>query len=164
MISFIFAMDADGAIGKKNQLPWHLPEDLQFFKKVTMGHPIAMGRKTHESIGRLLPGRENIIITRNLEYDCTGALVFHSVQDFVSYCRAGKKEVFVIGGAEIFKEMFDFAERMYITRIHEVFDGDTFFPDFDISEWKLGSCEKGMKNAKNPYDYEFCIYDRRVPD
>lgn len=160
MISFIFAMDDEGAIGKNNQLPWHLPEDLKFFKRVTMGHPIVMGRKTHEAIGRLLPGRKNIIITRNADYHCDGVVVFHSVQDFISGCFDGKEEMFVIGGAEIFKAMFKFADRLYITRIHDVFDGDTFFPEFDISKWKLSSCEKGIKNDSNPYEYEFCIYDR----
>jgi len=162
MISFILAMDDDGAIGKNNQLPWHLPEDLKFFKRVTMGHPIVMGRKTYESIGRLLPGRENIIITRNADYHLDGAIVFHSISDFVSYCRKQEKEVFVIGGAEIFKATFAYAERMYITRIHERFAGDTFFPRFKSSEWELESCKQGMKNEQNPYDYEFCIYKRIV--
>jgi dihydrofolate reductase len=161
MISYIVAMDECRVIGKNNQLPWHLPEDLKFFKKVTMGHPIAMGRKTHESIGRLLPGRENIIITRNVDYHCEGCTMFYSIKDFVEYCREQEEEIFVIGGAEIFKETFPHCDRLYLTHIHEKFDGDTFFPEFDFNDWELKSSEKGIKDEKNPYDYEFCVYDRK---
>lgn len=161
MISFIVAMDENRAIGKDNQLPWHLPEDLKFFKRVTMGHPIAMGRKTHESIGRILPGRENIIITRQSGYQCEGCTVFYSAEEFVNYCRNQDGEIFVIGGAEIFKETFQYVDRLYITMIHEEFEGDTFFPEFDETEWQLTSSEKGIKDEKNPYDYEFRIYQRK---
>lgn len=161
MISFIVAMDELKAIGKNNNLPWHLPEDLKFFKKVTMGHPIAMGRKTHESIGRPLPGRGNIIITRNPDFQSEGCTVFHSVADFVAYCRQSEEEIFVIGGAEIFKETFEFADRLYITNIHHEFEGDTFFPKFDEAKWELKSLTKGIKDEKNPYDYEFCLYERK---
>jgi dihydrofolate reductase len=104
MISFIVAMDKKRVIGKDNQLPWRLPEDLKFFKRVTMGHPIAMGRKTHESIGRVLPGRENIVITRQADYLSEGCTVFHSVEDFVKDSKNQCNEIFVIGGAERFKE------------------------------------------------------------
>jgi dihydrofolate reductase len=161
MISFIVAMDELKAIGKNNNLPWHLPEDLKFFKKVTMGHPIAMGRKTHESIGRPLPGRENIIITRNPNFQSEGCTVFHSVADFVAYCSQSEEEIFVIGGAEIFKETFEFADRLYITNILHEFEGDTFFPKFDETKWELKSLTKGTKDEKNPYDYEFCLYERK---
>lgn len=161
MISFIFAMDENMAIGKNNQLPWRLPEDLKFFKRVTMGHPVVMGRKTFESIGKILPGRENIIITRNREFHGGDFKVFYSVQDFVEYTRNKDEEFFVIGGAEIFKETFDFVDRLYITHIHESFAGDTFFPKYDLLDWKIQSCEKGPKNEQNPYEYEFCIYERK---
>lgn len=161
MISFIVAMDVNRVIGSNNQLPWHLPEDLKFFKRVTMGHPIAMGRKTHESIGRVLPGRENIIITRQSGYASEGCTVFNSVEDFIQYCREQDDEVFVIGGAEIFKETFPYADRLYITLIHEDFAGDTFFPEYDSNQWELLSSEKGVKDERNPYDYEFRIYDRK---
>ncbi|XJZ25878.1 dihydrofolate reductase [Bacillota bacterium Lsc_1132] len=161
MISFIWAMDENRVIGKNNQLPWRLPEDLKFFKRVTMGHPVAMGRKTHESIGRLLPGRENIVITRNTDFFCEGCTVFHSVEGFVSYANQLDEEVFVIGGAEIFRSLLRFASRFYITYIHEQFDGDTFFPPIDLSNWELLSREKGLKNEQNPFDYEFCMYGRK---
>ncbi len=160
MISFIVAMDENRVIGKNNQLPWHLPEDLKFFKRVTMGHPIAMGRKTHESIGRVLPGRENIIITRQHGYQSELCTVFYSIEEFVKYCKGRDEEIFVIGGAEIFKETFAFADRLYITHIHEKFDGDTYFPEFHSEQWALVSSEKGIKDMKNPFDYEFRIYDR----
>lgn len=162
MISFLVAMDENRIIGKDNQLPWRLPEDLKYFKKVTMGHPIVMGRKTHDSIGRVLPGRENIVITRQLNYQSEEFTVFYSVQDFVKYCRGQEAEVFVIGGAEIFKETFAYADRLYITLIHEAFEGDTFFPEFDLTEWELTSCETGIKDEKNPYNYEFRIYERKL--
>jgi dihydrofolate reductase len=161
MISFIVAMDENRVIGKDNQLPWRLPEDLKFFKRVTMGHPIAMGRKTHESIGRVLPGRENIVITRQADYLSEGCTVFHSVEDFVKDSKNQSDEIFVIGGAEIFKETFAYTDRLYITLIHEEFAGDTYFPEFDLNKWKLMSSEKGIKDDKNPYDYEFLIYERK---
>ncbi|MFL6559494.1 MAG: dihydrofolate reductase [Bacillus sp. (in: firmicutes)] len=161
MISFIVAMDENRVIGKDNQLPWHLPEDLKFFKRVTMGHPIAMGRKTHESIGRVLPGRENIVITRQVNYQSEDCTVFYSIEDFVKNSKKQSEEIFVIGGAEIFNETFEFADRLYITLIHEKFAGDTFFPEFDRSKWELVSSEKGLMDEKNPYDYEFKIYERK---
>ncbi|MFP5115009.1 dihydrofolate reductase [Bacillaceae bacterium C204] len=161
MISFIVAMDKNRVIGKDNQLPWRLPEDLKFFKRVTMGHPIAMGRKTHESIGRVLPGRENIVITRQADYQSEDCTVFSSVEEFVRFSQKQNDEIFVIGGAEIFKETFTNADRLYITLIHDEFAGDTFFPDFDPSDWELVSNEKGIKDDKNPYDYEFRIYDKK---
>lgn len=162
MISFVVAMDENRVIGKDNQLPWHLPEDLKFFKRVTMGHPIAMGRKTHESIGRVLPGRENIVITRQPDYRSEDCTIFYSVEDFVKYSREQNDEIFVIGGAEIFKETFPHVDRLHITLIHEDFAGDTFFPEFNLGEWELVSNEKGIKDEKNPYDYDFRLYVRKV--
>ncbi|WP_066061270.1 dihydrofolate reductase [Neobacillus soli] len=161
MISFVVAMDENRVIGKDNQLPWYIPEDLKFFKRVTIGHPIAMGRKTHESIGRALPGRENIIITRQQGYHSEGCTVFYSIEDFVKYCHEQNDEIFVIGGAEIFNETFEHVDRLYVTLIQEAFAGDTFFPEFNLELWDLLSCEKGIKNEKNPYDYEFRLYERK---
>ncbi|WP_210365053.1 dihydrofolate reductase [Bacillus sp. REN3] len=160
MISLIWAMDENRVIGVDNQLPWRIPEDLKFFKRVTMGHAIAMGRKTFESIGKPLPGRENIIITRDREYAAEGCTVMNSVDELFDYADRKREEVFVIGGAEIFKEILPRADRLYLTMIHEQFEGDTFFPVFDIGKWRLESREKGPKNEKNPYDYEFLIYKR----
>ena len=155
-------MDENKVIGRNNQLPWHLPEDLKFFKRVTMGHPIAMGRKTHQSIGRILPGRENMVITRQTEFQSEGCTVFHSLEDFLAGVRERSEEIFVIGGAEIFKELFPYADRLYITRIYEEFEGDTFFPEFNWEDWKLISSEAGKSDEKNPYKFEFNIYDRKL--
>jgi dihydrofolate reductase len=161
MISFIVAMDAKSAIGKNNELPWHLPADLAFFKKVTMGNPIVMGRKTFESIGKALPGRENVVVTRDRHYKAEDCTIIHSVDKISEIERNANEEVFVIGGAEIFKETFPFADRLYITMIEEEFDGDTFFPPFNHEEWELKSRKKGPKDDKNPYDYYFLTYDRK---
>ncbi|WP_174732931.1 dihydrofolate reductase [Mesobacillus harenae] len=161
MISLVWAMDENRAIGKNNQLPWRLPEDLKFFKKVTMGHPIAMGRKTYTSIGKPLPGRENIIITRDKSFLCEGCTVLYSVNELREYAQQKGQEVFVIGGAEIFKEILPDADRLYLTKIYHSFEGDTFFPELDLSGWEVIEQFKGPKNEKNPYDYEFFIYDRK---
>jgi dihydrofolate reductase len=161
MISFLVAMDQKRTIGKDNDLPWHLPADLKYFKQVTMGHPIVMGRKTHEAIGRVLPGRENIVLTREKSYTSPGCTVIHSIEDLLNIDKEKDEEVFVIGGAEIFKEVFTSADRLYITLIEDVFEGDTYFPDFDQSEWEVVSKEKGIKDEKNPYDYYYIVFKRR---
>jgi dihydrofolate reductase len=161
MISFIVAMDKNRVIGNKNRLPWHLPADLQYFKRVTMGHPVIMGRKTYESIGRPLPGRENIILTRDENYTVDGCTVLHSVSDIKELEKQNNDELFVIGGAEIFKETFTIANRLYITMIEEEFEGDTYFPNFDKNEWVLVSKEKGPRDEKNPYNYYFLVYEHK---
>ncbi|KAA9021689.1 type 3 dihydrofolate reductase [Niallia endozanthoxylica] len=161
MISFIVAMDKNRVIGKDNQLPWHLPADLKFFKRVTMGHPIIMGRNTFESIGKPLPGRENIIVTRNKEYVQEGCTIIHSIEELLQMASHNNEEVFVIGGAELFQATFPMADRLYITRIEEEFTGDTYFPEFNQSDWDLVSQEKGVKDEKNPYEYFFTIYERK---
>lgn len=160
MLSIIVAYDRNKTIGKNNQLPWNLPRDLAYFKKVTMGHPIVMGRKTYESIGRPLPGRKNIIVTRNRDYKHEGCTVIHSIEEIKEIAQRENGEVFVIGGAEIFKDVLQEADRLYVTYIDEEFHGDTFFPEIDFTKWKEISREKGMKDEKNPYDYYFIVYER----
>ncbi|WHY32774.1 dihydrofolate reductase [Cytobacillus firmus] len=161
MISLMWAMDENRVIGRDNKLPWHLPEDLKFFKRTTMGHPIAMGRKTWDSIGRPLPGRENIVITRNNSFSCDGCTVVHTVEELLNYSGDREDEIFVIGGAEIFKAILPAADRLYLTMIYDEFEGDTYFPELDMSEWDLLSREKGTRDEKNPYDFEFLIYKRK---
>ncbi|WP_102274863.1 dihydrofolate reductase [Cytobacillus massiliigabonensis] len=161
MISLMWAMDNNRVIGFNNQLPWHLPEDLKFFKRTTMGHSIAMGRKTWDSIGRPLPGRENIVITRNPEFTCEGCTALNSVEALLEYSQQKDEEIFVIGGAEIFKLILPDADKLYLTRIYDEFEGDTFFPALNLEEWSLLSREKGIKDENNPYDYEFMIYRRK---
>jgi dihydrofolate reductase len=161
MISLLVAMDRNRVIGKNNQLPWHLPADLAYFKKLTMGHTIVMGRKTFESIGRVLPGRENVIVTRNPSFTKENCIIIHSIEKIKKLAAEKNDEIFIIGGAEIFKETLPFADRLYITKIEAEFPGDTFFPPFDESQWQLISCEKGPKDEKNPYDYYFLVYERK---
>lgn len=161
MISLIWAMDENRVIGYQNQLPWRLPEDLKFFKRVTIGHPIVMGRKTFESIGKPLPNRENIVLTREQGYRCEGCTVMNSMEEFREYAKHKEEELFVIGGAEIFKEILPEADRLYLTMIHHQFEGDTFFPVFDIEKWDLQMREVGPKDERNPYEYEFLIFERK---
>lgn len=162
MISFIFATDQNGVIGKNNQLPWHLPEDLRYFKKMTMGHPIVMGRKTFQSIGKPLPGRKNIVLTRDPNFSREDCLVFHSKEEFLQNYPHEKEEIFIIGGAEIFRLFLTDVERMYITFIHHKFSGDVYFPLEHLRNWKIVSRKQGLKNEKNPYDYEFLVYEKKT--
>jgi dihydrofolate reductase len=157
-VSFIFAMDRNRGIGLNNALPWHLPEDLKFFKRVTLGSAILMGRKTYESIGKALPGRTNIILTQNEAFRAEGCEVVHSIPEVVSRYR--DEELFVIGGAEVFRLFMSEVTRMYITRIEHAFEADTFFNELPEGEWKLVSSEQGVKDEKNPYEYYFEVYER----
>ncbi|NCT37842.1 dihydrofolate reductase [Bacillus sp. EB93] len=161
MISLIVAMDQNRVIGKNNKLPWHLPADLQYFKQVTMGHPIVMGRKTFESIGRVLPGRENVIVTRNQEFKAEGCVVLHDIAQIKMFADNHEEEVFVIGGAEIFKEILPFTDRLYITEIHETFEGDTFFPEIDENEWDEISSKPGSIDEKNRFAHDFIILQKK---
>lgn len=158
LISFVVAMDKNQLIGQDNDLPWKLPADLAFFKRITMGQPIVMGRKTHESIGRPLPGRENIILTREKNYQANGCTVVHSITELMELKR---EQLFIIGGAQLFNETFELVDRMYITLIDEEFVGDTYFPEFAESQWQVVSKETGQKDEENPYDYYFMILDRK---
>ncbi|MGE8204239.1 dihydrofolate reductase [Heyndrickxia sp. NPDC080065] len=161
MISFLWAQDEKGVIGKNNQLPWHLPEDLKYFRRTTMGHPIVMGRKTYESIGKPLPGRQNIILTRDENFHAEGCLIFQTKYQLLNWIEKNDDEVFVTGGSEIFGLFMDEVNRLYVTKINEDIGGDTYFPIIDWSEWVQVSCEKGIKNEENPYDYEFQVYHRK---
>ena len=133
-LSLIVAMSQNRVIGKDNRLPWHLSEDLQHFKQITMGHPIVMGRKTFESIGKPLPGRENIVLTRDKNFTTMGVTVLHDVEKFLLWSKAQTQEVFVIGGAEIFKQVLPHAQKIYLTSIEKDFDGDAFFPVIDLKK------------------------------
>ncbi len=158
MISLIFAMGKDNALGYKNKMPWHLPADLAYFKKVTMGQPVIMGRKTFESLGRLLQGRTNIVITRNKEFSHEGCIIVDSIERAKEL--TNDKVCFVIGGAEIYAAFLPIADKMYITYIDNEFEADTFFPEIDFSKWKLVSSEPGVKDEKNPYDYKYLVYEK----
>ncbi|KYG33554.1 dihydrofolate reductase [Alkalihalobacillus trypoxylicola] len=160
MISYIFAADENLLLGKDNDMPWYLPNDLQYFKKVTSGSTVVMGRKTFESLGRPLPKRRNIILTRDSSYKAEGCEVFHSIED-VLRATADEQETFVIGGANVFQLFHEVVEKMYITKIKETFNGDTYFPDnWPWEEWKLVEKTEGIVDEKNHYHHEFLVYER----
>lgn len=156
IISLIVAMDEKRGIGKNNQLPWSLSDDLKRFKALTMGHHIIMGRKTYESIARLLPGRTMVIVTRNPEYDVAGALVANSLPMALEIAeKSNESEVFIVGGAEIFTEALPLAERIYLTLVHSNVDADVFFPEFDHDDWIGKETSFVDANDKNEYPMSF---------
>lgn len=168
--SLIVAMAKNQTIGINNTLPWHLPNDLKYFKQVTMAKPIIMGRKTYESIGRPLPGRTNIVITRQTDYQAEGIVVVNSLQQALDKAEdisfvSGHEEVMVIGGAEIYQQALLKADCLYITHVHAEIEGDAFFPELDWSDWQEFKRENHGadpvgEDQKNPYDYSFVVYER----
>nr|WP_106778862.1 type 3 dihydrofolate reductase [Lysinibacillus timonensis] len=157
MISLIVAHDKNRVIGFENKMPWHLPGELKYFKDMTMGKPMIMGRKTFESIGRPLPGRRNIIVTRNKEYFAEGIEVTNSLDDAIALA-GNENEIMIIGGEEIFKLALPIADRLYITHIDFEFSGDTYFPKYG-SKWTLTSCSEPV-DSNNGFTFTYCIYDR----
>lgn len=161
IVSAIFAVSENNVIGKGNDLPWRMPADLKHFKNTTMGHPVIMGRKNFDSIGRPLPGRHNIVVTRDRNFRAEGVSVVHSLREAVEIAGADRpEEVFIIGGAQIYKKAFPYCDRLYMTRIHTETEGDVFLPEVDFSAWKLISEEKHLPDEKNIHDYTFRIYER----
>ncbi len=157
-ISLVVAMDARRGIGIDNKLPWHLPEDLAHFKRVTLGHPIIMGRKTFDSIGRPLPQRRNIVVTRNPGWRHEGVDVALSLSDALAL--VGNGQASIIGGAQIFGESLDLADRLIVTEIDRVFECDTFFPPIDPAQWVEAARESHHSDA-NACDYSFVTYEKR---
>ncbi len=156
----IVAASQDWVIGRGGDMPWRLSSDLKRFKSLTMGHPMIMGRKTYESIGRLLPGRTTIIVTRDPSYAVEGAVIAHTVGEAISACE-GADEAFVVGGAEIYQAMLPWATRLYLTKVHALIpDGDTHFPLLNFDEWELESAEEIPADAKNLYPTRFETWDR----
>ena len=158
-LSLIVAIDEKGGMGIHNRLPWHLPADLAYFKKVTMGKPIIMGRKTYASIGRPLPGRLNIVLSRGAP-QIAGVQVVGDL-DAALACAKDASEVMVIGGVAVFKAALAYADKLYLTRIHHVFEADVFFPRLDISQWDEELLEVRKADTKNPYDLSFYCYKRK---
>lgn len=159
IVSCIVAVSDNRVIGCGNRLPWHLPADLKRFKKLSMGHHIIMGRKTFESIGRLLPGRTSIVITRNPKYEAPGAVLVLSLDEAFEKA-ASDDEVFVIGGEAIFEQALPRADRLYLTRVHASFEGDVFFPACDLEGWTLKEDARHEPDTKNRYAYSFRVYER----
>jgi dihydrofolate reductase len=159
-ISLIVAMDRNGVIGARGKLPWRLPADLKRFKAITMGRPIIMGRRTHESIGRPLPGRENIVVTRDRNFRAPGCTVLHSVDAVLEHCR-GVEEVMIMGGAELYSRTLELAHRIHLTEVHADVAGDTYFPPWQREEWREMSREDFPADAANEYPYSFVVLERR---
>lgn len=157
-ISLIFAMDRNRLIGSGNGLPWRLPADLTYFKKVTSGHTVIMGRKTYESIGKPLPNRRNIVVTRNPQYKADRCEIVHSLEEALDISRNGER--FVIGGAELYRQALDKADKLYVTLIDHEFEGDVHFPPFTPSRWKLVERIPGTVDERNVYPHEFLVYER----
>lgn len=160
MNSIIVAAAQNNAIGKGNKMLWHMSEDLKFFKKTTSGHTVIMGRKTYESLGKPLPNRRNIVITRQAEYNADGVEVVHSLKEALALC-SPDEENFIIGGAEIYAQAMDKVHRIYFTLIYDEFDADTYFPPIIQDLWQLTSESFHNADEKNPYDYNFMIYERK---
>ena len=158
-ISIIVAQSKNRVIGKNNQLPWHLPADLKHFKSVTMGKPIIMGRKTFESIGRPLPGRLNVVISRQADLHIPGCDVFNSIEQALSSLDH-EDEVMIIGGANLYAQMLDKADCVYLTIVETEVEGDAFFPELSKQEWVLESEACFMSDDKNLYDYRFQVWHR----
>ena len=158
IVAIIVAIGENNAIGKNNQLLWHMPNDLKHFKDVTSGRTIIMGRKTFDSVGKPLPRRRNIVVTRQ-DITIPGCEVVKSIEDGLALCK-GEDEVFIGGGAEIYQLAMHLTDRMYLTIIHQNFDADTFFPEIDYKQWKETAREDYQPDEKNPYPYSFITLER----
>ncbi len=159
-ISLIVAFDENRLIGNNNALPWHLPADLKHFKQITMGHHMIMGRKTFDSIGKPLPGRTSIIITRKKDFKIEGCIVVNTLNEALKKCE-DQDEVFIIGGAQIFECTLPIATDLFITQIHHSFGGDTFFPEIPDSYWEEVSREMNEPDGKNEWPYSFIHYRKK---
>jgi dihydrofolate reductase len=161
-ISAIVAADLNGVIGKDNKLPWHLPADLKYFKSLTTGHTIIMGRKCYESIGKPLPNRTNIIITRQEDYKADGCIVVNSLEDAIlAAYKQAEQEVFIIGGGEIYNLAMPITQTVFYTKVFtKIENGEVHFNELSPDEWTLEKEEQHQADEKNPFDYSFCLYER----
>ena len=165
-LALICAMSENRVIGKNNTLPWWLPEDLKYFKRTTMGSSVIMGRKTWDSIGKVLPGRTNIIVTRSPTLQIERVKMALSVPEAIELAEHtalidGSEEAFIIGGAELYSEAMPFADRFYLTRVHAEVEGDTFLQSFDEAAWREISRKEYKKSDLNPLDYSICVLDKK---
>lgn len=158
-LSIIVAMAKNRVIGAKGAIPWRLPNELQLFKRVTMDHHIIMGRKTWESIGRLLPGRTTVIVTRQENHTVPGAIIANSLNDAIARCPSND-EVFVVGGGELYREALPLADRLYLTEVDASPPGDTRMPEINMTDWRMVSTELHVADEKHAHDYVFSVYDR----
>lgn len=160
-ISLIAAASENNVIGRDGGLPWSLPDDLRYFKEKTLGHPVITGRKNYASIGRPLPERTNIIVTRDAHFSAEGCRVVHSLEDAVEVAKQeDPEEIFVMGGGEIYALALPMADRVYLTRVHAEIDGDTYFPELDSEQWAEVSTEEHVADDRHAYDFTILVYDR----
>lgn len=164
-LTLVVAMASNRVIGRDNALPWRLPKDLAYFKRVTMGYPIIMGRKTFESIGRPLPGRCNIVVTQQPQWQAEGVEVVHSLPQALdlAHSKASAEsldQVMLIGGAALFEQALPLAQRMHLTQVHAEVEGDVYFPEFEIERWRETEREDCFADETNPFDYSFVVYNR----
>lgn len=161
LLAIAVAVGENYAIGKNNQLLWHMPADLKFFKQTTSGHTVVMGRKTFDSVGKPLPNRRNIVITRDSELKIDGVEVVNSLDAAIALTKDEEKPVFIVGGAEIYRQALPKTDVLYLTTIHHNFDADTFFPEIDRNDWTVISAERHEADEKNKYDYTFEVLKRK---
>jgi len=160
--ALIVAASSNNAIGKDNKLLWHLPNDLKFFKNTTWGFPVVMGRKTFEAVNKALPGRTNIVITRKGNWNAAGVINATDLDDAIAKAVAtNANQIFIIGGGEIYKQSMDIADTIYMTRVHTVLEGDTFFPVIDEQDWELVSYEDFQADEKHAYAYSFQVWKKK---
>ncbi|ALS00637.1 dihydrofolate reductase [Enterococcus silesiacus] len=163
MLAAIWAQDEQGTIGKENRLPWHLPNDLKFFKQMTEDNTIVMGRKTFEGMGsRPLPNRQTIVMTKDKGYQAEGVNVAHTVAEVLDYAKTFSGITFIAGGSAIYKDFLPYCDVLYRTVLHHTFDGDTKFPDVSWENWTLINLSEGVQDEENTYAYQFETYQRKV--
>lgn len=162
MIKILVACDENRVIGKDNQLIWHLPADLKRFKSLTTGHVILMGRKTYESIGKPLPNRTTIVITRQADFQAEGTITAHSVDEAILKAKSlSREDIFIVGGAEIYTLSLALADQILLTQLHDIFEGDAYFPEVSAETWEIVARERGLTDEKNPFQYSFITYQKK---
>lgn len=162
MIKILVACDENRVIGKDNQLIWHLPADLKRFKSLTTGHVILMGRKTYESIGKPLPNRTTIVITRQADFQAEGTITAHSVDEAILKAKSlSREDIFIVGGAEIYTLSLALADQILLTQLHDIFEGDAYFPEISAETWEIVARERGLTDEKNPFQYSFITYQKK---
>lgn len=162
MLKILVAFDENRVIGKNNTLIWHLPADLKRFKTLTTGHVIIMGRKTFESIGKPLPNRTTIVISRQADLKIDGAIITHSVEEAILKAKSiTREDIFIVGGAEIYALSLALADQILVTQLHDIFDGDAYFPEIPSESWEVTENERGITDEKNAYQYSYITYSRK---
>ena len=162
MLKILVAFDENRVIGKNNTLIWHLPADLKRFKALTTGHVIIMGRKTFESIGKPLPNRTTIVISRQADLQIEGAIITHSVEEAILKAKSlTREDIFIVGGAEIYALSLPLADQILVTQLHDIFEGDAYFPEIPLDSWEVIERERGVTDEKNAYQYSYLTYSRK---